>query len=162
MLVLVRHFIIVVAGPQGDTKAGPNRKPVVFGCIKSINATMLEVHCQVLPSEGNCVTKRKEEGGVCHKAIAINLGMRYCGRGKEDLAKNGVGNVKLHAIEKNSHTRAAWQIWPSEGNTWGTSLHCHFGTELFAIIVAKIWYGLHIPTKTGCEVVSMTDSSLNI
>ena len=148
MLVLVRHFIIVVPGTQGDTKAGPNRKAVLFGGIKSINATMPEVHCQVVPLEGNWVTKVNEEGGVCHKAIVINVGTRCCGRGKEDIAKNGVGRVKPHAIEKSSPTRSAWQIWPSGGE--------HFGT----FIALPLWQGA-IRNHSGKNWVRVTHPHQN-
>ena len=44
---------------------------------------------------------------------------------------------------------------PLVGNTWGPSLHCHFGWVLFALIAAKIQYGYHIPTKMGHVVTSM-------
>ena len=67
ILFLVRHVIISIPRSQGDTKAGPNPKAVLFRWIKSINATMLKVDCGVVPLEGN-FTKVKKEGVACDKS----------------------------------------------------------------------------------------------
>ena len=78
MIVFTRHGITSVPRSQGDTKARPNWKAMLFRCVKSINTTMLEVDCGVLPLQGNRVTKVNEESVLRDKAIVINVRTRTC------------------------------------------------------------------------------------
>ena len=81
---------------------------MLFRCIKSINTTVLEVDCGVVPLEGNGVTKVNKKSVLCNKAIVIDVRACSCRRRKEDIAENGVCRVKVHSIHECSH---AWYVW---------------------------------------------------